>query len=73
MPILPKKIYYRNFKNFNEKNSLEEVKNTDLRFNSDDSNGNYEIITNVFSNIVEKHAPLKEKFLRGNQAPFMTI
>ena len=70
--IKPKKIYYRNFKNFNEKNFLEEVKNTDFRFNSDDPNENYELITNVFSNIVEKHAPLKKKFLRGNQAPFMT-
>ena len=70
--LKPKKIYYRNFKNFNEKNFLEEVKNTDFRFNSDDPNENYELITNVFSNIVEKHAPLKKKFLRGNQAPFMT-
>ena len=70
--LKPKKIYYRNFKNFNEKNFLEEVKNTDFRFNSDDPNENYELITNVFSNIVEKHAPLKKKFLRGNQAPLMT-
>ena len=71
--LIPKKIYYRNLRNFNEKNSLEEVKNTDFRFNSDDPNGKYEIITNVFSNIVEKNAPLKEKFLRENQAAFMTI
>ena len=70
--LKPKKIYYKNFKNFNAKNSLEEVKSTDLIFSSDDPNENYELITNVFSNIVEKHAPLKKKFLRGNQAPFMT-
>ena len=62
--IKSKKIYYRNFKNFNEKNFLEEVKNTDFRFNSDDPNENYELIANVFSNIVEKHAPLKKKFFR---------
>ena len=70
--LKPKTIYFRNFKNFNEKNLLKEVKNTDFRFNSDDPNENYELLTNVFSNIVEKHAPLKRKFLRGNQAPFMT-
>ena len=35
-------------------------------------NENYELITDVFSNIIEKHAPLKDTFLRGNQAPFMT-
>ena len=51
---------------------MEEVKITDLKFNSDDANENYELITGVFSNIVEKHAPLKNKFLRGNQAPFIT-
>ena len=27
---------------------------------------------NVFSDIAEKHSPLKKKFLRENQAPFMT-
>ena len=70
--LKPKKIHYRNFKNFNEENFLEEVKNTDFRLNSDDPNENYELITNVFSNIVEKHTSLKKKFLRGNQAPFMT-
>ena len=70
--LKPKKIYYRNFKDFNEKNFLEEVKNTDFRFNSDNPNENYEVITNVFSNIVEKHAPIKTKFLRGNHALFVT-
>ena len=44
-----------------------EVKNTDFVFNSDNPNENYELITNLFSNIIEKHAPLKKKFLRENQ------
>ena len=70
--IKPKKNYYRNFKNFNEKNFLEEVKNIDFRFDSDDPNENYELLMTVFSNIVEKHATLKKKFLSGNQALFMT-
>ena len=48
------------------------VKNTDFIFNSDNPNENYELITNLFSNIIEKHAPLKKKFLRENQAPFIT-
>ena len=51
---------------------MEEVKITDLKFNSDDANENYDLITNIFSNFVEKHAPLKKKFSRGNQAPFIT-
>ena len=59
LPIKAWKIYYRNFKNVNEKNFLDEVKNTDFSFNSNNSNQNYELVTNVFSNIVNKHASLK--------------
>ena len=34
-----------------------------------DPNRNYDFLTNTFINIV--CAPLKKKFIRGNQAPFM--
>ena len=66
-----KAIYYRNYKKFNEQKFLEDVKNTNFCFNSDQPNENYELITDLFSKIVNKHAPLKKKFLRGNQAPFI--
>ena len=66
----PKAIYYRNYKKFNEQKFVEDVKNTNC-FNSDDPNESYELITDLFSKIVNKHAPLKKKFLRGNQAPFI--
>ena len=66
----PKAIYYRNYKKINEQKFLEDVKNTNC-FNSDDPNESYELITDLFSKIVNKHAPLKKKFLRGNQAPFI--
>ena len=69
--LKPTKIYHRNFKNFNEQKFLKEFKNTDVIFNSDNPNEDCEPITNVSSDIVEKHTPLK-KFLMGNQAPFMT-
>ena len=31
----------------------------------------YDILTENFKNLVDKHAPLKKKIVRGNQAPFM--
>ena len=40
-------------------------------FNSDYANENYELNTDLFSKIVNKHAPLKKKFLRSNQAHFI--
>ena len=38
---------------------------------SNDPNVNYKSITENFLETVDKHAPLKKKFVRGNQAPFM--
>ena len=61
----PKSIYYRNEQKF-----LDDVKNTNFCFNTDDPNESYELITDLFSKIVSEHAPLK-KLLRGNQAPFI--
>ena len=62
--LKPRKILTkRNYRNFNEQKFLEDVKNTNFYFNSDDPNKNYELITDLFSKIVNKHAPLKKKFL----------
>ena len=36
-----------------------------------DSNENYRFIIDIFIKIVERHAPLKKRFVKGNQAPFM--
>ena len=41
--LKPKAIYYRNYKKFNEQKFLEDVKNTNFCFNSDDPNENCEL------------------------------
>ena len=38
---------------------------------SNDPNLNYKSTTENFLETIDKHAPLKKKFIRGNQAPFM--
>ena len=58
--LKPKAIYYRNYKKINEQKFLEDVKNINFCFNSDDPNEKYELITDLFSKIVNKHAPLKK-------------
>ena len=70
--LKPKIAYYRNYKNFNEANFLNDLKNCDFSLKTDDLNENYDFLTNTFINILNKHAPLKTKFIRGNQAPWMT-
>ena len=67
-----KDVYYRNYKKFNEPNFLNDVKNCDFSLKIDGRNENYDFLTNTFIDIVNNHAPLKKKFIRGNQAPFMT-
>ena len=37
---------------------------------SNDPNLNYKSITENFLEVIDKHAPLKKKLGRGNQAPF---
>ena len=36
-----------------------------------DPNENYRVIADTFIEIAERHAPLKKRFVRGNQAHFM--
>ena len=40
-------------------------------FLKNDLNQNHNFLTDKFLGIVSKHAPLKKKFIRGNNAPFM--
>ena len=38
----------------------------------DGTDANYETFHNVYLNILNKHAPIKTKVIRGNQAPYIT-
>ena len=67
----PEKVMYRDFKNFNEKAFLEDIKLKSLSRKSDDSNENYEFLSYLFQSVVNKHAPLKTKIVRGNNVPFV--
>ena len=67
----PKKIIYRNYKNFESQNFLDDLEgqlNFAQEFYGDI---NYENLSTIFRSIVDIHAPLKEKKVRGNEAPFM--
>ena len=70
--LKPKIVFYRNYKHFEDSRFLEDLNSADVSLNTDDPNENYNFITDKFSNVVNKHAPLKKKTLRGNQAQFLT-
>ena len=56
---------------FNESDFLCSLKKANFDFLKNDPNQNYNLLTDKFLGIVNKHAPLKKKFVRGNNAPFM--
>ena len=69
--LKPKVSYYRNYKNFDEQHFLNDLENTNFISISEDPDERYDYLTTKFHEVVDKHAPLKKKFVRGNHAPFM--
>ena len=69
----PKFVIYRNQKNFHESNFLRDLDSRliqgELYKNCEDP---YTKMSEIFSEVLNYHAPLKQKSVRGNHAPFMT-
>ena len=70
---LPKTITYRSFRYFVTKEFLHELESK-LLTKWCNREVNYDDLTNIFPSTIDSdsHAPLKQKQVRGNQAPFMT-
>ena len=69
-PTEPTVINYRNYKNFTEtvfRNDLRE----ELR-RIEPSDLNYSSFETTFDKVLDKHAPIKKKYVRANDKPFMT-
>lgn len=66
----PKKIEYRSFRNFVKKDFLNDL-SEGLFINNIDL-GDYNTFESNFSSVLNKHAPLKCKVVRGNEKPHMS-
>ena len=65
----PVTINYRDYKLFDKLKFHTEL---DYKLDSlPNNNINYELFENVFMELLNKHAPLKTKYVRANNAPFM--
>ena len=72
--LQPIKVQYRSYKNFQEKLFLKDLKKQSFEkcINIIDKDEAYDDhFKEIFVSVVNKHAPLKTKFIRGNHAPFM--
>ena len=65
-------IEYRNYKTFDYNEFLQNLDQELIKGNSYNDERQYDILTSIFRKVLDKHAPLKIKKLRGNQAKFMT-
>ena len=67
----PIKIYYRNYSNFNETKFIEdfEKSNCYLPKPKNDVNSEYNNLFTMLQKVLNKHAPLNSRVIRGNQAP----
>ena len=61
-------VKYRNYKNFMRENFRNELQYKLLALNDD---AKFEDFETIFMNILNKHAPTKEKLIRANNSPFM--
>ena len=69
----PKVVVYRNYKDFNEKSFLSDLDRKLIRGNIyKNCQNKYSKLTNIFQEVLNHHAPLKQKKIRGNHTPFMT-
>ena len=66
-----KVIYFRSYKKFNEQDLLSSLKKENFNFLKNGPNQQYNLVTDKFLGIINKNAPLKKKFVRGNNAPYM--
>ena len=67
----PNTVRYRSYKTYDKQNFFHELDQKLIQgdiYKTDDS---YSKLTEIMSEVLEKHAPLKTKTIRGNQAPFM--
>ena len=67
----PKVLSYRNYKNFIESKFLNNLNKTIISFENENPNQDYNVLSNIFLEVINVHAPLKTKIVRGNDAPFV--
>ncbi len=69
----PKTIYYRSYKQFDEQCFREDLYLSDLHSCTEitDVNEGYRKYVKIIQGIIDKHAPIKTKVIKTNQAPYM--
>ena len=67
-----KKIVYRDYKNFNKNTFPDDLYQNLMQGKFYSQKHYYNLFIETFKSVADHHAPLKNKFVRGNDAPFIT-
>ena len=71
--IQPRQIIYRTYKNFCDQDFINDLEAAPFHVSNifDETDDMYWFHNTLLTNIVNEHAPLKKKVVKGNQLPFM--
>lgn len=65
-------IQYRDYKHYDEQAFIDDLQNQNMKFDENENpQSSYNKLVKCCQDTLNKHAPLKTKRIRGNEAPFM--
>ena len=71
--LKPMNIRYRDYSRFDSEYNMQDLEFQFSHFTDQaDVNSNYDSFVTKYTEVINRHAPIKSKAIRGNQAPFMT-
>ena len=69
--IKPNLVKYRNYKYFDNTNFMNDIENEISHVSHENEIIKFDLFKNTVFRTFEKHAPLKKRYVRANQAPFI--
>ena len=67
----PTIITYRSYKNFSNEVFMADFQNTISQVTSENNDLEFDIFKAILNQAIQKHAPIKQRYVRANQAPFI--
>ena len=67
----PTIITYRSYKKFSNEVFMADFQNTISQVTSENNDLEFDIFKAVLNQAIQKHAPIKQRYVRANQAPFI--
>ena len=71
--LKPVKVNYRSFKNFDESKFIKDLETKINKIDFSKPKNDFTKFFKEFEQVTNKHAPMKTKIIRGNDAPFVTV